>query len=88
MKEFFRNLLRMPEPQRHYVGEWHSHPDGPPFPSRRDDESQAGIANEPATNCPEVILIIVGGNLQKNPAIAVFVYSRQHGRIDLLPVVT
>lgn len=85
LKQYFLSLFEGSEGARHYVGEWHSHPNGIAEPSRVDDESQAAIACDTATKCPEVILVVLAGNLSKNPEIGVWVYSRQRGRIDLRP---
>jgi proteasome lid subunit RPN8/RPN11 len=85
LKEFFSQLWKSTHPELHYVGEWHSHPNGPASPSSRDDHSQTAIANDSKIDCPEVILLILGGDLQRLPTLGVFVHSRHCGRIDLRP---
>ncbi|MFN3191478.1 MAG: Mov34/MPN/PAD-1 family protein [Aureliella sp.] len=80
---FFSGIFRSSQGRRHYVGEWHSHPDGPVLPSDTDDQNQVDIANDRDTDCPEVILVIVGGSAEDFPNIGVFVYSRCKGRIAL-----
>ncbi len=81
--QFFGNLFRRTRGKQHYVGEWHSHPGGPPAPSATDNRTLRAIAADTATNCPECILLILGGNLVRDPTLGVYVYSRQRGRIDL-----
>ena len=85
LKEFFRTLVTASGIHPHYVGEWHTHPGGAPYPSHQDDVSQSAIAKDPKTCCPEVLLIIVGGDILTNINVGVFVYSRERGRIDLHP---
>ena len=81
LKGFFKNL----SDESHYVGEWHSHPNGPPFPSTVDDENESAISRDERVGCPESILIVIGGNPRLMPEVAVFVYSREKGRVDLSP---
>lgn len=83
--DFFRDLFARSRGRRHYVGEWHSHPDAPPQPSSIDWAGQRELARDPAMQCSECILIILGGNLSQKPQIAVYVYSRDKGRIVLEP---
>lgn len=82
---FFSNLFKMSHGCKHYVGEWHSHPGGPAEPSGIDDRSLLEIANNRVTNCPECILILVGGKIDQAPELGVFVYSRVQGRVTLRP---
>ena len=86
LRKFFEKLYRTFSGKRHYVGEWHSHPDGVPIPSGTDDQNQLAIAEDPETGCPECILIIIGGTLCNFDEMGIFVYSREHGRIILSPV--
>lgn len=43
-----------------YLGDWHSHPGGAPVPSRTDRALLADTAANPACQCPEPIMVIVG----------------------------
>lgn len=83
LRRFYVRLRRRHRGKRHYVGEWHSHPGKPPIPSAIDDQSQASISASTETNCPESILVIVGGALLEEPELGVYVYSRRRGRVDL-----
>jgi integrative and conjugative element protein (TIGR02256 family) len=80
---FYGRLFRRFGRQRHYVGEWHSHPGGAPSPSQKDNINQGAIAADTKTNCPEAILIILGGDVSADAQLGVYVYSRSRGRIDL-----
>lgn len=86
LKEFFRSVFRRFRGKRHYVGEWHSHPHGQPVPSGMDDRNQSAIARDNNTDCPECILVILGGDPLRSPEVSVHVYSRTHGRIPLAPI--
>lgn len=83
LRKFFVKLRQTFSGKRHYVGEWHSHPDAAPIPSGTDDRNQLEIAEDTKTDCPECILIIIGSNNFNE--IGVFVYSRKRGKIILYP---
>jgi len=85
LRAFFSRVWVAFAGNRFYVGEWHSHPNGSPVPSRLDDSNQLAISRDRKTNCPESILIIVGGNPVSDYHLGVFVYSRMRGRVDLRP---
>lgn len=79
LKIFFEKLNGV-----HYLGEWHSHPSSQPTPSDRDISSQFAIANDKLANCPETILVIIGGELKIDPQITICVLSSECGLIKLL----
>ena len=83
LRLFYRHLLQRFHRQRHYVGEWHSHPNGPPSPSATDKANQDAIAKDHATECPEAILVILGGELSSRPDLRIFIQSRSHGLVAL-----
>ena len=83
LRNFFAKLRKTFSGRRYYVGEWHSHPDGKPIPSDTDNRTQSEIAEDTKTDCPECILIIIGGALPNFDEMGVFVYSRKHGRVML-----
>lgn len=83
LADYFSKLLNGSRGRRHYVGEWHSHPNGSVSPSPTDDCNQLAIANEVKTDCPEAVLVIVGGEVTAFSEVAVFVYSRNLGKIRL-----
>jgi integrative and conjugative element protein (TIGR02256 family) len=82
LREFFRGLFTSSRGRTHYVGDWHSHPDGPALPSPTDDHNALSIARDSKAQCPECLLVILGGN-STAPDLGVFVYSRKRGRIVL-----
>lgn len=45
----------------YYVGEWHYHPDSIPTPSSSDIKQMISFSQNKKLNCPEPILIIIGG---------------------------
>lgn len=86
LSEHFKEVFDKSEGQHFYVGDWHSRPGGDALPSSMDDSTQFDIAKDEDANCPEVILVIVGGEPPNKTHIGVYVYSREHGRIDLHPI--
>ena len=83
--EFLRDLFTRSRGRRHYVGEWHSHPNASPQPSATDWARQRELAEDHAMQCPECILIVLGGNLEDAPQVGVFVYSREREQVILKP---
>lgn len=45
----------------YYLGEWHYHPNSLPIPSHSDIEQMISLSHNIKLNCPEPILIIIGG---------------------------
>ena len=86
LKKFFAKLRKICSGKRYYIGEWHSHPNAASIPSGTDDRNQLMIANDSKTNCPECILVIIGGPLSNFNELGVFVYSRKRGKVILSPV--
>ena len=48
--------------KRYYIGEWHTHPDNSPEPSKLDDEQMFKYSKDDKLNCPEPILFVIGRN--------------------------
>lgn len=69
-----------------YVGEWHFHPNAAPTPSDTDHRSMRGIATSTRYNCPEPVLVIVGGNPRREWTASAQVFPRGGGpvRLDLV----
>lgn len=82
---FFSDIFKQTRGKQHYVGEWHSHPGGPITPSALDNRTLRAIADDRTTNCPECILLLVGGDIANHPKLGVYVYSQERGRVDLHP---
>lgn len=83
LQNYFKKLFKTHRGQIYYIGEWHSHPKGAPITSGIDDDNQIQISNDPKTNCPESILVIVGGNFLEKPEMGIFVYPRKKSRVEL-----
>jgi proteasome lid subunit RPN8/RPN11 len=85
LREFFEKLGQRFRGNRYRVGEWHSHPYAVPRPSVTDNRNQTELAGDARERLPEAILIILGGDAAKAPALGVFVYSRDRGQVELHP---
>lgn len=84
LRDFFQKVFSSSEGRRHYVGEWHSHPNGAASPSRTDAQSTMEIARDEEALCPECLLIILAvGETWENLSVTIF--SRDRGRVDLYP---
>ena len=46
---------------RYYLGEWHYHPNTSSLPSGIDNNQMIKLSRDKKLNCPEPILIIIGG---------------------------
>ena len=46
---------------RYYLGEWHYHPNTSSLPSGIDNNQMIKLFRDKKLNCPEPILIIIGG---------------------------
>lgn len=69
--------------QSYYIGEWHSHPNGPMLPSKMDVDSMYEIANAPKAHCPEVVLLLIGGECRDAGDMAARVFTRRGKQIEL-----
>jgi proteasome lid subunit RPN8/RPN11 len=58
------------------IGDWHFHPNFSPRPSRVDDIQMKKFANDKLLNCPEPILLIIGGNQDSGWDLSVHVYTK------------
>ena len=50
------------ENNNYYLGEWHYHPNASATPSKTDINQMIALSKYEKLNCPEPILIIIGGN--------------------------
>jgi integrative and conjugative element protein (TIGR02256 family) len=80
-----RNKLKTlwDEKSVYYLGEWHFHPEGAPDPSETDFNSLKGISESSKYNCPEPLLIIIGGSFPENWNIRVFVFLQNKSLLEL-----
>ena len=68
---------------KYYVGEWHFHPGGLPEPSSDDFESMKSIAANPNYQCPEPVMIILGGNPAGSYSLSASVFPCKDSPIRL-----
>lgn len=71
--------------ESYYLGEWHFHPNGSPTPSGQDISQMRKIANSRQYNCPEPIMIIIGGSYI-NYQVQIFIVSAKEGLVYLKQV--
>jgi integrative and conjugative element protein (TIGR02256 family) len=67
----------------YYLGEWHYHPSSEPEPSPTDKNQMQQIAESLKYNCPEPILVIVGGSVPNDWKIQAYVFRRSRSLIKL-----
>lgn len=67
----------------YYLGEWHFHPHSAPTPSGTDSASMRSIATDPACNCRQPILLIIGGTPPTQWSISAHVYPAQEKAVPL-----
>jgi len=67
----------------YYLGEWHFHPGARPKPSKTDVNQIREISNSTAYNCPEPLLVIVGGEAPGDLEVRAFVSPRDCALIAL-----
>jgi integrative and conjugative element protein (TIGR02256 family) len=67
-----------------YLGEWHFHPHAAPVPSHLDHRSMEGIARSPLYNCPEPVLLILGGDPRGLWSVSAVVFQRDAEPIELI----
>lgn len=92
LRRYLRQLWRAE--RAYYLGEWHFHPFSLPMPSPTDITQMAEIAEESSYQCPEPILLIIGGDpseawtarafvsLQRVPFIELY-HVNEHARNDV-----
>lgn len=52
------------EPSQYYIGEWHTHPNGLPYPSISDKIALNKIAEDKSTPIENPIMLIIGYNIK------------------------
>ena len=72
--------------QEFYLGEWHFHPYALPIPSHQDIKQMRQIARTQAYNCPEPLLLIVGGDPQKELILNTYTMLSAEDPIQLFPI--
>jgi len=67
---------------QYYLGEWHFHPNAAPDPSFCDSTQMIQIATSRQYNCPEPLLLIIGGSV-KHYRIKIFVAVGAKALVEL-----
>ena len=62
--------------RRYYLGEWHFHPFAKPDPSCIDLEQMRENAENKSYNCPEPIMVLVGGDPSTDCSLCSFVCGK------------
>ncbi len=75
-------LYRLWEDKIYYLGEWHFHPKSKPKPSFQDISQMKKIATDQQYQCPEPILIIIGGT-SEDFELKVFVTTPNNGFFEI-----
>lgn len=70
------------ERKEYYLGEWHYHPDASPNPSMQDIRQMYQIANAKNYQCPEPVMLIIGGDFN-DYEIKMFVSVRNQQLLEL-----
>jgi integrative and conjugative element protein (TIGR02256 family) len=77
--------------RNYYLGEWHFHPGGRPFPSSEDIFQMQSISTSPQYHCPEPLLLIIGGTpnmMPKDFEGCIYVFQRDGEFFPLEPIIT
>jgi hypothetical protein len=61
--------------EKYYLGEWHYHPFSNPNPSLQDINQMLKISEDTSWNCPEPILLIVGGDPSMDFTLTITVFK-------------
>jgi integrative and conjugative element protein (TIGR02256 family) len=69
----------------YYLGEWHFHPSVSPAPSSTDFNQMLEIATSPSWQCPEPVLLIIGGDPRAAWRPCGLVTTREKRRVALRP---
>jgi integrative and conjugative element protein (TIGR02256 family) len=69
--------------QFYYLGEWHLHPNASARASSVDIEQMISISQSNMYNCPEPVLVILGGDPRNNWEIRAYVFPRNKAWAEL-----
>lgn len=69
--------------QFYYLGEWHFHPNGSAEASSVDIEQMRSISRSTTYNCPEPLLVILGGDPKSDWEVRSYVFPRNKIWIEL-----
>lgn len=69
-------LNRLWHRKQYYLGEWHYHPFAASIPSSTDHEQMKSFAANSSMKCPEPVLLLIGGDPNKDWHEAAFVFPK------------
>ena len=72
--------------REYYLGEWHFHPFSSSTASATDVQQMFAHANNRKLQCPEPIMIIIGGDPCCNWSVDITVYTRAGKGFNLIPI--
>ncbi len=70
--------------RRYYLGEWHYHPHSAPNPSGDDIDQMRRNSEDAKCQCPEPILVIIGGDPGGDAVYRAFVYEKKKKLVELI----
>lgn len=65
-----------------YIGEWHTHPNGPSYPSFLDNRAMKGLLNHPLYSYPKLLILGIISSVD----IKIFLYKHKKGKTKELKV--
>lgn len=84
LQKLLQRLWRRPtEERRYYLGEWHFHPGANPAPSASDIGQMKRISQSDDYQCPEPILVILGGRPPQEYDLEIWVFRRGSNPLKL-----
>jgi len=85
LRGLLSKLWRRPlSKRRYYLGEWHFHPGGAAIPSAQDRDQIQEIADSTDYQCPEPILLLLGGDPQKKYSLGAWIFLRGERPVRLI----
>ncbi|POR28652.1 MULTISPECIES: hypothetical protein [Paenibacillus] len=81
LKEWLDSLWKVEK--AFYLGEWHFHPFSSSKMSTIDSKQMISISSNRSMNCPEPILLIIGGDPTSHYSMSISVFIRGKPPIDL-----
>lgn len=69
--------------RKYYLGEWHFHPYSSAIASSLDVKQMTSISTTNNYNCPEPIMIILGGNPKRDWEMRAYVFPRNKMWVEL-----
>ncbi|MBD2212922.1 Mov34/MPN/PAD-1 family protein [Nostoc linckia FACHB-104] len=70
--------------KQYYLGEWHFHPFSNPNPSQIDINQMQNIGESNSYQCPELLLLIIGGDPTRQWNVKVYIFPRNSSMIELI----